>query len=216
VLKKIIDAIRKPKATAAELREALAGINEKAAEAVVDQLEVERQKLLLQPNSDAELEAIEIKIRAGQRDAERQYAAKRELERLLAEAEQREAREAIEATAAGARDASTQLIGLYCKADELAAELAEVLREIVKQRSIIKMAGTATAEAGRPDLRVREPLGALAQHLGLPTSDHLVDPVGWQLRGYWPSIDPQGFPTKLDRSLGRARELQAAPARKAA
>lgn len=180
-----------------------------AAAAAVDAARARRDAVLLR-GTDAEAEVAERDVAAAVREHDRLRLARGELERLAGDAEKRETLEAIEATAAGARDANAQLIGLYVRADELAAELAETLGQIVKQRSVIKVAAAATAEAGRPDLRVRDPLAELAQHLGLPTTDHLIDPIVWQLRGYWSAIEPR---TNLDRRLGQARELLTSPER---
>lgn len=218
-LTNIIKAITGPKGskrTAAELRADLAAIDLVALEAVVTDIESRRRDLLLTGSND-ELRAITDELSQANLDAERGQAVVDELTRLIKDAAEREAREAIERVADGANAARTQLLHLYGRADELAGELAAVLQEITQARATLKDAAKRTTDAGRPDLRVRDPIGALATHLGHASSDALVDPLTWHLRHYWPLRDGNGFPLKVDRSLGRARELlDNLPAKKAA
>jgi hypothetical protein len=101
--------------TSADLRADLAKIDIQVLEAKVDAIERQRRELLLR-GSDAEVLAITQDLSAANLEAERGQAAVDELTRLISEAEQREAREAIEATASGARDANAQLIGLAAAA----------------------------------------------------------------------------------------------------
>lgn len=66
--------------TADQLRQTLDQINIEGLEAAAEKLEAERRRVLLD-GSDKELEAIETKIAAANRDIERAYAAKAELEK---------------------------------------------------------------------------------------------------------------------------------------
>ncbi|MDF3216280.1 MULTISPECIES: hypothetical protein [Mesorhizobium] len=68
--------------TADQLRQTLDQINIEGLEAAAEKLEAERRRVLLD-GSDKELEAIETKIAAANRDIERAYAAKAELEKRL-------------------------------------------------------------------------------------------------------------------------------------
>lgn len=204
------------KRTSAELRASLAEIDLAALERAVTDIERQRRALLL-TGSDAELLAITQDLTAANLEAERAQALTDELKKLIAEAEAREAQAAVEQRAAEGRAARDRLIGHYTKADELAAELANTLQKIGQDRHLVQDANRTTSAKGRPDLRVNDPIGDIAGHLGYASADRIPNPLHWTLKGYWPLTDGSGISLARDRSLGRARELlDETPTRKAA
>jgi hypothetical protein len=180
----ILNLIRKPKASAAELRDALAALDIKAAEGAVDALEAQRHALLLKTGADAEIEDIETRIRVGNREVERLHAGKVELSKLLAEAEAREHAAEIETRAAAAREAQVEGLRLYVAIDEAAAGLCNLLDRLDKVSGEIRAANRYLAEHGRSDLKTPAPEVALAQHIGVTSSASLPNPQHWALDGY--------------------------------
>lgn len=210
VLKKIASAfslLDKPAATSQELRQALAALDIDGAERAVDQLEAQRQSLLLR-GSEQEIETIEADIRAGNREVERRHAMKREMEKRLAEAEERERLENLEATAANARDAQARMMAAYLELDGLATRVVELLNALDVDWRVIQASNRTAIDSDRRDLKVNHPLGMLAQQLGRPV-ENLPQVNLWSLHGYRPR-HPDG------RLLGRMRDLMPSAARKAA
>ena len=154
MLDKIVALIRKPTPTSAELRAALATIDVKAAEAAVDSLEAERQKLLLRPDNDAELEQFEVRIRAANRAVERQCAAERELQRLVTEAEARENEEQIELQAAEAQRAAQELTKSYAEIDRLTDTMKARLGEASSSAKTVALWNRKAEKIGQPDRRI--------------------------------------------------------------
>jgi hypothetical protein len=100
--------------TADQLRQTLDQIDIEGLEAAAEKLEAERRRVLLD-GSDKELEAIETKIAAANRDIERAYAAKAELEKRL------------ESAIAAATEA--EITGIYNSAKAKADAAAKLLRK---------------------------------------------------------------------------------------
>jgi hypothetical protein len=181
----ILGILRKPDASSVELREALARLDPSAAERAVEALEMERQRLLLQDGVDKQLDAIEAKITAGNREVERQFAAKAELERQIKAAEEREQAADIEKRAADARKTAKAMMRSYVELDGLARQMVEILRTIKAGEEEIRLANAFTLEHGRRDLKVESVMGLLAEHVGVPI--HNLPMVHtWSLHGYWP------------------------------
>lgn len=84
-----LDLLRRPQASAAELRAALDSLSAPDAEREVDAIEAERRRILLD-GTDADLATIETRISAACRTLERTTAAIDELQRRLAETERAE------------------------------------------------------------------------------------------------------------------------------
>lgn len=100
--------------TADQLRQTLEQIDIDGLEAAAEKREVERRRILLD-GTDKELEAIETKIAAANRDIERAYAAKAELEKRL------------ESAIAAATEA--ELASIYNSAKAKADAAAKMLRK---------------------------------------------------------------------------------------
>lgn len=212
----ILALIRKPKGTAAEYREALGNVDVKAAEAAVDELEAKRHSLLLKDGADAEIEALEVDIRAGNREVERMHAAKSEITRLLAEVEAREAAAQIEARAATARSAQVDGLRLLAELHDAAVNICRILDRLDQSRDTIREANKVVAEHGRADLKIPAPEYVLAEHLGLPSPESLPRFREWSLHGYRGRLPDGGVIPPSNHQLDRAKDLLAAPHRKAA
>jgi hypothetical protein len=205
----IRDLINKPKdRTAVQIREALGSLDVKGAEAAVEALEKQRHALLLK-GDDAEIEKFEVRIKAGNREVERQYAARTELTRLLAMAEAAEAAANIEARASSARDTQASMLRCFVEIDTLATRLAELLDEVDIGRRKIHEVNHFLSENGHREMKIPYPEIALSEHLGLPTPESLPRLSTWVLHGYKPRLPDS-------RLLGRARELLSERNRKAA
>lgn len=215
-LDKVLGLLKKATPSAAELEAAIVAIDVAALEAAVEDLEVQRQKLLLADDAESELENIELRIREANRSVERASLAREELGKKRSIALEREAVAAVERTAADAREARARLIENLAAVDGLAAEVAEKLAMIVADRATIRQANQTTANASRSDLKTGDPLGELALLLGFDNADRISNPVEWRLGPYWPRLDASLHPVGNTRHLARIRELLAAPARKAA
>jgi predicted nucleic acid-binding Zn-ribbon protein len=164
LLDKIAALIRNPEPSSAELRHALAAIDVGAATSHVDRLEADRQRLLLRPDSDKELEQIEAQIRAGNRAVERQCAVERELQRLISQVTARETEQALEATSAEAKTAKARLDRLSDELTALATTIARKIGEAEQEIGGIRAVNRKLAAAGRPDLQTKVPDIALWKH----------------------------------------------------
>lgn len=154
-LTKIISSFvnRADKRTAADLRAALAEIDQPALERKVDALEAERRKRLLR-GTDAELEAIGREIASANLDCERAQAAIDELQRQIAEEEERERIAGIEAQADESRKAKSRLDELYDQLTNEATQMARLLGAVDEVTATIRIANRRFADIGRPDLKV--------------------------------------------------------------
>jgi hypothetical protein len=206
----ILNLIRKPtkNTSAAEYRAALEAVDMEGAEKAVDDLEAQRQGLLLQGN-DAAVEDIEARIRTGNREIEKRHAAKGELARLLAEAEARELAAMIEQRAAAARTAQAEGLRLFVEIDAAAVNLCGMIDKLDAIRAEIRESNFSVVEHKRPDLKTAAPDFALAQHLGLSTPEALANPHAWSLPGYRSRALDGSLIGPSKHRLARARELLA-------
>lgn len=136
--------------TADQLRQTLDQIDIEGLEAAAEKLEAERRRVLLD-GTDKELEAIEIKIAAANRDIERAYAAKAELEKRL------------EAAIAAATEA--ELAGIYNNAKAKADAAARLLRKEypdLGRRFVELIRAVAEADVAVEEANKRLPAGAAA------------------------------------------------------
>lgn len=146
------------KRSAADLRATLAEIDPKALEAEVDRLEAQRRRLLVH-GSDAEVLAIGAEITAANLACERGAAAIEELNRLIAEADQREAEAAIETTVAEAEKAGRQIADTATEVDVATGALAALLGKLSTQTATLRSLNGPLEKAGRqvakaPDIKV--------------------------------------------------------------
>lgn len=151
----LLKVIRAPKpAASSELREALTRIDIGAAEAGVDQLEADRQRLLLGNAPDTELDAIEIKIKTANRNVEKLGVAKTELVRLIAEADLREAAQQVEAQAAEAQRATEKLALIYAEIDSRATQVRALLGDAAAPVSTLARWNKLAEKIGQPERRI--------------------------------------------------------------
>lgn len=144
------------KRSAADLRVTLAEIDPKALEAEVDRLEAERRRLLVH-GSDAEVLAIGNEITAANLACERGGAAIEELNRLIAEAERREANEAIAETEAAATKLHADVDANQVEIDKAADRLASLLNSHrTKLHNLGVLYKTISIARGEPAVRLPE------------------------------------------------------------
>lgn len=128
--------------TADQLRQTLGQIDIEGLEAAAEKLEAERRRVLLD-GTDKELEAIETKIAAANRDIERAYAAKAELEKRLEAA----------ITAATEAELSDRYNAAKAKADAAAKmlrkEYPDLARRLVELIRAVAEADVAVEEANK-------------------------------------------------------------------
>src|SRR4051812_21894139 len=92
----LLSVFRRKETSSSALRDVLSKIDIAAAERKVDELERERRGLLLE-GTEAEVNKLEAKIGAENRDIERLVVMRDELQRRIAEAERVEAGEVLSA-----------------------------------------------------------------------------------------------------------------------
>lgn len=152
----VLGAAEKPQ-TAATIRKQLAGVDVDALEADVERIETERRKALVR-GSDADVEALDAKLAAANRAADRGVALRDELRRLLAEAEAREAAEGLARERAEAERLSQAAIeSLKTRLPALFGDIRSVLCEV------------AEAE-----------LAVEAINAKLPAAEHVLSPEAWR------------------------------------
>jgi hypothetical protein len=167
MMKNILDLLRKPKNSSAELRDALSQLSVAEAEKLVETLEADRRKYLLD-GSEKELEAIEAKLASANRDVERTYVAIEELKRRIAEAGTAEASAQLERTMAAARELAVNMVDLYVDAYRHLEALGVTVRQIVVSKREMNDANELATAAKRSDLLVISPSTFLAEIVGHP------------------------------------------------
>jgi chromosome segregation ATPase len=155
ILKKLTKST-KPR-TAADLKADLELIDLKALEAQVDALEAERRRLLLAGDDD-DVVAIGAKITAANLACERGSAARDELQRLIGEAEQREAAAAIEDAFGQADAIRKQIDDATAELDQTVATAAGLLGTISGHTVRLRSLNLRIEKAGRPTARVTDPV----------------------------------------------------------
>lgn len=127
ILTTIIAAIGMPTSrTAADLRQDRNSIDMAALEARVAELETDRRHLLLAGSNDA-LRANDDALADARIDVERAAALTEELDRLAAEAEAREAAEALQADAEAAKREADKFAEVCREIDDLAGQIRDRL-----------------------------------------------------------------------------------------
>jgi cyanate lyase len=196
-LSKALSAVRQENSTAAALQSALDGVDAEiaAAEAVVDRIEAERQKLLI-AGAERAVDEIERRITVANRHVEALAAAKRALPARL------EARRAIELNldqrAASAREQQRRGLELLVELHPLAVRMAELMTAYGNVLNEMEETNTLLSLQGLP--AIDRPFEALARHIGCDASE-VPEVHAWWLNGYFQ------MPAAADRQLGRAKEI---------
>lgn len=148
----ILDLLRKPATSAAELRAKLAIVEAElpALESAVVAVEAERSRSLLAADDKA-IEAIEARVARARRDRDRVAAAIEELSRQVVETERREANAAIDAIVSSA-NARAEAVArrLHAAYAKHATALVELLTEVIAADQQVAEARDALKSAGRP------------------------------------------------------------------
>lgn len=153
----ILEKIRKPANSAADLRARLAEVEMElpTVEAKVRAAEALRAAGLLDLD-DHQLERIEADLRLAVRDRARARAARDELERRAAEAEQAEAKAALDAERAAVEARAAKIAGrLRREYAEHGAAIAALLSELVEAEEAVRLVNRRLGEAGRDDVLAR-------------------------------------------------------------
>jgi len=208
-LNSILELISKRKGTAAEFQQAHDALDVASVEAAVDALEAERQALLLKDGADTQIEALEAKIRDGNREVERVHAAKAALQRLRQEATNREQAAALDKRAATARAVQRSMLLQLVDLDLAVTKVCELLDKLEAGRREIREANRFVVEQGRSDLKCPFPEYVLAEHVGLSTPESLPRFWTWTLDGYRQRSGELGdrSPVRSELRLSRAKEL---------
>ena len=163
-LRLILKALAKPEPrSAADLRSDLAAIDLPALEGAVSTLEQQRKELLLK-GSDADLAENNAAIVAANLEAERAQAAAVELQRLIVEAEAREASEALDAQYAAAEEAAAIAGKAAREIDELAGKLTARLSEITRASASVTRWNALAEKAGQHGRRLACPTVATVRN----------------------------------------------------
>jgi len=194
-----LSALRNESSSATVLQSALDGVAAEivAAEAAVDRLEAERQRLLIDGRGEAALDAIEREITRGNRFVEALAAAQRELPKRIAA--RREVEGGIDRRAARARELQLQGLAILAEAHGHAAHLARLLNSLWEGVAEIEAVNSEYVRLGLPG-RIALPLELLAERVGCSVSE-LPEVGAWSLPGYWEN------PVPAERQLGRAKEF---------
>lgn len=157
-MKNFLTGILKSLATPAarsstDLKADLAKIDMQALEADVDAIERRRRDALLR-GTDAQVAAIMSELAAANLAAERGQAAIDELQRLIAEAEAREAGEQLEQQAAQAQEAGETIGSIYAEIDGLAAKIRALLGAAGAHADTLRRWNTRAERAGLANRRV--------------------------------------------------------------
>ena len=112
-MKSILDLLRRPRATAADLRRALAELPPDTGAVALQTLEGRRRAMLLDGSSDDAIEKVDRELAAARR--ERVAAAREELGKRLPEAEQAEALDALTAERDAAETEARAVADLFAR-----------------------------------------------------------------------------------------------------
>jgi hypothetical protein len=214
-----VDLLRAEKPTVAALKEAVEQAHAEAErlETRLGDVNRQRSEILLDGMDQSTLDALDDELRQVERLRERANLAARELEKRLEEAEQRErmaetARIRTEATAAQAK--GRKLLERY---GTLAAELRDVMSELVEAERAISIANTRLL-ARDPGSKVVKGVGAthwkdrdksaiplapwsICDSLKLPSSEQPRTLI-WPPEVYTPIAAPQPAPKAEPKPLG--------------
>ncbi|RUW62128.1 hypothetical protein [Mesorhizobium sp. M7A.F.Ca.US.008.03.1.1] len=149
-LKAVLNLVRRQTNTFADLSAALAQIDIAGAEAAAEALEAERRRILLD-GSDKQLAEVEDRITTANRDIERLYAAKDELERRTEQARNSEADQIkvarYQAAKAQADAAAKALTKEY---PEIARKFAALIKTVAEAQTAIEQANQSLPDGVPP------------------------------------------------------------------
>ena len=199
--------------TADQLRQTLDTLDIEGLEAAAEKLEADRRRVLLE-GTDKDLEAIEARITSANRDIERRFALRDELQSRLAKID-----EADEIAGRKRRyDEATKLSGEARKAlaryPSLARQIIDMLAVVAEAEAAIAAANDDLPEGASPitaaEASVRgtgDDIPPLASTILLPSFDP-AKPDLWQPCG--PSGYMANYHNGLDVVLARLAELRGA------
>ena len=210
-LKNLLSIVRKPASPRADLASALAGLDLESAEVRASQLETERRQILIS-GDDRDLAEIEDKITVANRDIERRFALRDELQSRLAKID-----EADEIAGRKRRyDEATKLSSEARKAlaryPSLARQIIDIIGVVAEAEAAIAAANDDLPEGASPiaaaEASVRgtgDDIPPLASTILLPSFDP-AKPDLWQPCG--PSGYMANYSAGIDVVLARLAELR--------
>lgn len=150
-MKRFLDLLRQPRPSSTDLRKALDQVDVPAAQADHDQLKAERAALLME-GDDRTLDALETRISAAARQVERAEILRQQLVSKIAEAEAREADEALTAERAAVEaEAVATAKALRTAYPKLATELVMLLERLSAAEAGVVAMNAKLGAAGRGD-----------------------------------------------------------------
>ncbi|PZV33379.1 hypothetical protein [Mesorhizobium kowhaii] len=212
-LKNLLSIVRKPASPRADLAFALASLDLESAEVRASQLETERRRILIS-GDDRDLAEIEDKITVANREIERRFALRDELQSRLAKID-----EADEIAGRKRRyDEATKLSGEVRKAlaryPSLARQIIDMLAVVAEAEAAIAAANDDLPEGAAPiaaaEVSVRgtgADIPPLASTILLPSFDP-AKPDLWQPCG--PSGYMGNYHSGIEVVLARLAELRGA------
>lgn len=199
-MSKILDFLRQPRTTVAELSAARDELSVHAAEEIVNELEVRRRKALLDGSSEKEIESIEKLIANANRDVERTAAAIEELTTRIAEAEARERLSLVEQRHAENVQVQKQMQTNYAEMDQLAGRLAAIIEAHEGLWRRLHENNQFAKAQGRGELTLADPWNVYHTQVGQAgNANHY--PFQFVLPGYRPK-HPDGS------AMGRIKNLR--------
>jgi hypothetical protein len=192
----VLKKLRAGKSSVAEIEDALSKLNIDEMEAAAEKLEEERRHILLD-GTDKELEDIETKITAANRDVERALATRAELEKRLREAAAAEADSVRLARYRAAKKAGE--LAAARVAEEYprhAAGIRDLIRELAEATAAVQLANEDLPAGQEP---LPDPEFSARGRVGLPRKIVGEEEVERWYNVSQGSIAPEALWTKLDQ-----------------
>lgn len=188
---KFFDLLKQPKATAAELREAVANLSVAKAEAVVSELEARRRSELLAGNYPA-VDELDNEIKIANREVERVAASIEELTGRIADAEKRETVEALDQIEAEQLDNWHAIRKAYLEIDAACEKILPALDALRTADENFRENNRKLGAGGRTDAKIVHPMDMLRVKLNRqPGNIQTVASI--VLPGYYPQRHPDNI-----------------------
>lgn len=195
----VLDLIRRPKTTVKDYDLALGQLSVEAAEAAVQQLEIERRRILID-GTDAQLTAIEQKIATANREVERVACAIEELNARREEAVARERADHIAFVGDVHKATWAKVKNAYLELDALLSKAAPLLDRIDDLNAEFRNQAMFLSASGRQDLELAHPLGMLLAKLNRQHGS-IWDVDAIKIPGYRDPVHPDGL------NFGKLRDV---------
>lgn len=152
-MRSIVELIRGPLRSPADLRAALADLGDCSNSAEIEAAEAKRKEALV-AGTDAEVERADKTLALAHRKRDRLSAHREEVEARLREAEARESSERLTAERTAAEKAAQDCLKFLKRYPALASEIVDGLTALMAAEQAVASVNTRLAEAGRADERL--------------------------------------------------------------